>query len=185
MFISFTGKTVIVTPPMDMMVYYQTEAKFTCTATTDPEEATNLGINWMKDGQMIDYALAPRVYQNLIDNSLTISGTIYLDTGVYTCVGDNGLDTSNASAQLIVQGFSTLFIYFMYRRFFICLCFPDSCFMSTVWLDGTKFHRCLTGHDHWLSNLLWIEFCQFCDKLVFQCLYLRIHAQHWKELPVK
>ena len=138
MFISLTGKTVIVTPPMDMMVYYKTEAKFTCTATTDPEEATNLGINWMKDGQMIDYALAPRVYQNLIDNSLTISGTIYLDTGVYTCVGDNGLDTSNASAQLIVQGFSTLFMYIICRRFLICLCFPDSCFMSTVWLGGTK-----------------------------------------------
>ena len=32
-------KTTIVTRPLDMMVWYTTEAKFTCTATTDPDEA--------------------------------------------------------------------------------------------------------------------------------------------------
>ena len=31
-------QTMIVTRPLDMMVWYTTEAKFTCTATTDPEE---------------------------------------------------------------------------------------------------------------------------------------------------
>jgi len=30
-------KTMIVTKPLDMMVWYMREAKFTCTATTDPE----------------------------------------------------------------------------------------------------------------------------------------------------
>lgn len=95
---------MIVTAPMDMMVYEGTEAKFTCTATTDPEEVGNLRIEWQKDGQTIDYSLAQRVFQNVMDNSLTISGTIYLDTGKYTCIGVNGLDQSNASAQLVVQG---------------------------------------------------------------------------------
>ncbi len=39
-----------------------------------------------------------------MDNSLTISGTIELDTGKYTCVATNGLDEDEASAQLVVQG---------------------------------------------------------------------------------
>lgn len=42
------------------MVYEGTEAKFTCTATTDPEEVQNLKIEWKKDGQIIDYTLAQR-----------------------------------------------------------------------------------------------------------------------------
>ena len=39
-----------------------------------------------------------------MDNSLTISGTLSLDTGKYTCVASNGLDEDEASAQLIAQG---------------------------------------------------------------------------------
>lgn len=96
-------RTRIVTKPLDMMVWYTTEAKFTCTATTDPEEVGNLMINWMKDGQTIDYDLAQRVFQNKMDNSLTISGTIYLDTGTYSCVASNGLDEDVSDAQLVVQ----------------------------------------------------------------------------------
>jgi len=98
------GKTQIVTAPMDMMIPWGTEAKFTCTATTDPDEVENLKITWKKDNQTISYELAQRIFQNAIDNSVTISGTIYLDTGKYTCVASNGLDSSEASAQLIVQG---------------------------------------------------------------------------------
>lgn len=96
-------KTQIVTAPMDMMIPEGMEAKFTCTGTTDPEEVENLHISWKKDNQTINYELAQRVFQNAIDNSVTISGTQYLDTGKYTCVASNGLDSSEASAQLIVQ----------------------------------------------------------------------------------
>ena len=39
-----------------------------------------------------------------MDNSLTISGTIELDTGKYTCVAKTDLDSDEASAQLVVQG---------------------------------------------------------------------------------
>ena len=46
--------------PLDVMVYEETEAKFTCTATTDPEEVQNLKIEWKKDGEIIDYQLAQR-----------------------------------------------------------------------------------------------------------------------------
>ncbi len=48
--------------------------------------------------------MAQRAFQNDLDNSLTISGTIELDTGKYTCVATNGLDEAEASAQLVVQG---------------------------------------------------------------------------------
>lgn len=96
-------KTLIQTRPLDVMVYEGTEAKFTCTATTDPEEVQNLRIDWKKDGQIIDYALAQRIFKNDMDNSLTISGTISLDTGKYTCMASDGLDSDEAEAQLIVQ----------------------------------------------------------------------------------
>ena len=86
------------------MVFEGTEAKFTCTATTDPEEISNLRIDWKKDGQIIDYDLAQRVFRNDMDNSLTISGTISLDTGKYSCYAHNGLDSEEASTQLVVQG---------------------------------------------------------------------------------
>ena len=90
--------------PQDTMVVVGTEAKFTCTAMTDPEEAKNLKIRWKKDDQFIDYEMAQRVFKNYMDNSLTISGLYILDTGKYTCVASNGLDTDEASAQLVVQG---------------------------------------------------------------------------------
>ena len=86
------------------MIVEETEAKFTCTATTDPEEIQNLEILWKKDGEFIDYELAQRIFRNNMDNSLTISGTISLDTGKYTCVAQNGLDSDEKSAQLVVQG---------------------------------------------------------------------------------
>ena len=85
-------------------MYEGTEAKFTCTATTDPEEVQNLEIRWKKDGDFIDYRVAQRMFKNIMDNSLSISGTIAQDTAKYTCVAVNGLDSDEASAQLVVQG---------------------------------------------------------------------------------
>ena len=108
LYISFTGRTRIQTAPLDVMVYEDTEAKFTCTATTDPEEIKNLRIDWKKDGEVIDYSIAQRMFKNDMDNSLTISGTISLDTGKYTCVASNGLDEHESSAQLVVQGKTSL-----------------------------------------------------------------------------
>ena len=86
------------------MIHQGMEVKLTCTATTDPEEVQNLRIDWMKDGGMIDYNLAQRVFKNDMDNSLTISGTLSLDTGKYTCIASNGIDEASAGADLIVQG---------------------------------------------------------------------------------
>lgn len=102
-FLIVRRRTKIVTHPMDMMVHYEKEAKFRCTATTDPEEIENLVINWKKHDTLIDYLRSMRMYRNFVDNSLTISGTIYLDTGKFTCHASNGIDSAEASAHLIVQ----------------------------------------------------------------------------------
>ena len=44
------------------------------------------------------------MFQNDLDNSLTISGTMSLDTAAYSCMATNGLDEDEITAQLIVQG---------------------------------------------------------------------------------
>lgn len=111
------------TAPLDMMIPEGMEAKFTCTGTTDPDEVENLQITWKKDNQTINYELAQRVFQNAIDNSVTISGSIYLDTGKYTCVASNGLDSSEASAQLIVQGESfNITVYYTNSKLASVMC---------------------------------------------------------------
>ena len=56
-FVLPTGATLIQMAPQDVMLPEGTEAKFTCTATTDPEEIQNLRLYWMKDGVEIDYAV--------------------------------------------------------------------------------------------------------------------------------
>ncbi len=47
--------------PQDVMLPEGTEAKFTCTATTDPDEVDNLRLYWRKDGVEIDYAVSTAV----------------------------------------------------------------------------------------------------------------------------
>ena len=44
-----------------------------------------------------------RVYMNAQDNALQIAGPKSLDSGSYTCVASNGIDSDSASATLRVQ----------------------------------------------------------------------------------
>ena len=60
-------------------------------------------IYYEKDDQRVS-ADEQRMSLNMHDNSLTISGTIVRDTGVYTCVITNGLDEARAYAFLTVKG---------------------------------------------------------------------------------
>ncbi|OAF71981.1 Neuronal cell adhesion molecule [Intoshia linei] len=96
-------RTHIITKPRDIVIIRGSEAKFTCTATTDLNRISNLKIDWMKDGELFDYKDFDRVYKNEQDNSLTISGTIIHDTGRYSCYASNGIDSDVADANLIVQ----------------------------------------------------------------------------------
>lgn len=60
-------------------------------------------VTWEKDGLLIS-TYENRFTQNFQDNSLTISGTIVRDSGVYTCIINNGLDEDRAYAFLTVKG---------------------------------------------------------------------------------
>ena len=60
-------------------------------------------IYYEKDDQRVS-ADEQRMSLNMHDNSLTISGTIVRDSGVYTCVITNGLDEARAYAFLTVKG---------------------------------------------------------------------------------
>lgn len=79
------------------------DAKFTCSGTTDFEEVASLRVYWMKDSKDISTA-NQRMTTNVQDNSLTISGTIARDSGLYTCVVTNDLDRQTSSAILTVKG---------------------------------------------------------------------------------
>lgn len=75
-------RTLIKTPPLDVMVFAGTEAKFTCTATTDPEEVENLKIVWKKDDQIIDYryvnvVLVHSAFRKIIKNVICSTDIIH------------------------------------------------------------------------------------------------------------
>lgn len=60
-------------------------------------------IDWLNNGQPIDFEGEPR-FVKTNDNSLTITKTTELDSGIYTCVAHTDIDNATAEATLIVQG---------------------------------------------------------------------------------
>jgi neuronal cell adhesion protein len=77
-----------------------TSATFRCNAVSD--DSLDLEIVWLKNDQPIDFEEEPRFVRSS-DYSLTITQTIELDSGTYTCVARTALDEASAKAQLIVQ----------------------------------------------------------------------------------
>ena len=75
---------------------------FTCRATTDPQERGNLRYQWLKDGEPINLA-DPRITKRK-DSSLQVANVNSSDTGTYTCVASNGLDSDRKSATVKVIG---------------------------------------------------------------------------------
>jgi threonine dehydratase len=68
----------------------------------DPQEKVE--INWMKDDEFIDYKRDPRIFKGFTTNMLEITRAEKTDSGIYTCVATNGLDSDLASARVRVQG---------------------------------------------------------------------------------
>uniref|UniRef100_U5EU82 Putative neuronal cell adhesion molecule n=1 Tax=Corethrella appendiculata TaxID=1370023 RepID=U5EU82_9DIPT len=92
--------TRITDTPQDYEVAAGTPATFRCNAVAD--SSLELTIDWLNDGEVIDFENQPR-FVRTNDNSLTISKTNELDSGIYTCVASTELDNATASATLIVQ----------------------------------------------------------------------------------
>lgn len=86
--------------PKDYEVKAGTPATFHCSAQTD--ESLALDIHWLRNGEIVDFQAEPRFVKSN-DYSLTITQTIELDSGVYTCLAKTRLDEATAQATLIVQ----------------------------------------------------------------------------------
>lgn len=96
----FSAKTTIDSfNPIDPTVKYGTRVKFSCTDADNEEKVT---ISWLKDGKPVD--LSPKRIKKMPNNDLLINGTIASDTGIYTCVADNGLDSDRKNSELKVYG---------------------------------------------------------------------------------
>ncbi|XP_018050218.1 PREDICTED: neuroglian isoform X1 [Atta colombica] len=92
--------TRITDVPEDYEVAAGSTATFRCNAVTDP--TLPLTIDWLSNGQPIDFEMEPRFVRSS-DYSLLITKTTELDSGVYTCVARTDLDETRAQATLIVQ----------------------------------------------------------------------------------
>lgn len=75
---------------------------FRCGATTDSEEKMRLKIDWLKNGQKIDYEHDGS--KNVGDNSLRLNQVQVSDSGSYTCNASNGLDFDSVTVKLTVKG---------------------------------------------------------------------------------
>lgn len=92
--------TRITDEPQDYEVAAGVSATFRCNAVSD--SSLELTIDWLNDGEPIDFESEPR-FVKTNDFSLTISKTTELDSGIYTCLAKTDLDEARASATLIVQ----------------------------------------------------------------------------------
>lgn len=92
--------TRITESPQDYEVMAGTIATFRCNAVAD--SSLPLTILWLTNGEVIDFDSQARFIMSS-DNSLTISQTIELDSGTYTCVARTELDEASAAATLTVQ----------------------------------------------------------------------------------
>lgn len=99
-FVRKSGKTQITQPPDDLEVAAGSSATFHCKAEADP--SLSLKIEWLFNGHLIDFDQNPRMVQTS-DNSLMITKTRDLDSGIYSCIARTELDSDLDEATLIVQ----------------------------------------------------------------------------------
>ncbi|KAK3601735.1 hypothetical protein CHS0354_016099 [Potamilus streckersoni] len=95
-------KTEITSPPFpkEQLVRFGSVAHFKCSATTDDQESKNLGITWLHNGIPVDLHNPDVEITDAF--GLILKNTSSKNTGNYTCVATNGLDSASASAQLNV-----------------------------------------------------------------------------------
>lgn len=99
-FIFYIEHTKITAEPEDYEIVAGSIATFHCTATAD--RSLHLNIDWLAKDEPINFETEPR-FVKTNDYSMTITKTIELDSGMYTCLARTELDQATASAMLIVQ----------------------------------------------------------------------------------
>lgn len=93
-------RTKIITEPEDNVVVAGSMVTFYCKAIAD--HSLNIKIVWLANNEPINYYTQPRFVKNN-DNSMTITKTIELDSGIYTCLAKTELDQVSMNSTLIVQ----------------------------------------------------------------------------------
>ena len=86
------------------MVDTNTDVALECEATTDHLETAHLTITWRRNGEEINFDSEPRFHINVNANTLMIVASEVEDSGEYTCVAENGVDSDDATAVLTVEG---------------------------------------------------------------------------------
>ncbi|XP_052211917.1 neuroglian-like isoform X2 [Dreissena polymorpha] len=95
-------KTVITLSPqpLSQQMTFGKPLVYTCGAKTDPNEIKNLRISWLKDGNPIKFNSRLKMFENY---GLRIESTTAEDTGNYTCLATNGLDSDQKSASVEIR----------------------------------------------------------------------------------
>jgi len=91
-------------PEAKVAINVSNDVVLKCNATTDPEELSMLRIDWLKNGEKIDYDIEMSLSKNSLDNSLKITAAQVSDTATYTCRASNDLDSHDVNVQLVVKG---------------------------------------------------------------------------------
>jgi len=98
------NKTMIIEAPESQVVNASTNVVFNCKAITDGKEKMKLKIDWLKNGELINYQREGRISKNVNDHSLTLTQVTVEDSGTYTCKASvEDLDSDSATAALTVK----------------------------------------------------------------------------------
>ena len=110
LFSFFTVAPDITTRPENVTVIQPATASFTCTATGRPRPV----ITWFfedSEGNRTEVVAMSSVFtvpvpfdERVVQNALILDATAPMDAGLYVCVADNIVTSSEASAILTVHG---------------------------------------------------------------------------------
>ena len=100
---------MIVSGPRTISVNKFLDARFNCTAATDPDELHLLKITWSLDGRPISNDSRHHVTQAMTSQGgrgqLRVYGVRGSDNGRYQCIASSGLDSARSQpAYLLVKG---------------------------------------------------------------------------------
>jgi len=90
--------------PLDVTISASQDFELRCLATTDAIEMPLLRVEWLKDASPVNRVSVEHRRMHGIESFLKIKKAKIDDTGNYTCLAGNGIDSDNQSAQVVVAG---------------------------------------------------------------------------------
>ena len=100
----FLERTFIYNRPQDQEVNATIDVVLECGALTDARESAQLSIMWKRNGDRIDFETEPRFLHDATDDTLTIIASEVGDSGNYSCLAENGVDSDEVIIVLTVNG---------------------------------------------------------------------------------